>query len=1037
MSKFDFNAAETENAGQSAVEQSIYNVKTDGNKARALKATTALAGALAMGLGVAVLAPTHAQAADLDLGADGQWASDGGKDSVDIANAAAGDAVNFTDDKILSVTNDGMANDGSDTDDKNTFEIGAVTATNSGDGTVAVQAHDTPSANLAVGIAQVGATDKALKALTVDGGDAADSDTGNAATTTVAGAANVNTVTVTGGNGSAGAAGVGGASSAIFEGALTGALNITGGAGGDTNADSTVAGANGGAASATIYAGATGNITLTNGADGNVLDATGSAAAGSGGTATLNIGTGDGGDNAVAAAAQTIDGSITAAADGDGAISINNSSDSGTNMYSVTVTGDVGSSTAAIGSITQTAGNLSVDGNLSAGTYDQTAGNLTVKGNMDVTDFVHTNGDITFSGDTAQTVTVVDNGNSTAETGNADGLVLTDGDLSVTNTSTSGVTFANAITLAGTTNAGTLTVGDGTNASVATFSGDVTAADGSANVADNSTANFGGNISLTKGASGTGLLTVTGTAIISGGTDDDGDATTHNVTTLTTGAATNVAGTLKLDNTLKLGSADSDLAFATDSRLELGITTGTAIDVGASGGVTNAGAITIVAANGMQDGNQVILVNDASGLSEDDASDVTIIGGRLMDFTITDDTTNNNVVLTATSKSDAEVAEALGLSEDNAERLLAAFNNSTNSGFTNFVGDANTTDEQIALVNDQVAVQEETLSATAGAISGASSQVATITADRLASLRTGDAYGLDAEQAATGFATGDGEMNRNMWGKLFFNTASQDSVDEAAGYDSDTNGFVLGSDTEVGANMRVGGSLAITRSDIDGKGGGDAQTDVDGYQLTVYGDLTQSDYFVDWQVGASMNSVETLTEIDPASTLNSGSNSEYDTLSYLAKVGMGVPMDMGEGARLTPYGSFAFQRITSDEYSLIFPDDPGLNQTVAPDDVDELSATLGGRYTVAIETEDGGMISPQLRGALSYNFIGNTAEATSTYADGSSVIVQGVDAEKFGGSLGAGISYASDATTFGFDIDSVLKDGYASYTGALNFRLQF
>ena len=540
---------------------------------------------------------------------------------------------------------------------------------------------------------------------------------------------------------------------------------------------------------------------------------------------------------------------------------------------------------------------------------------------------------------------------------------------------------------------------------------------------------FGGNVSLAAGSnSGAANFTLAsgGTAVFNGGT-------------LTTGAASTIAdtGTLRVNDTLKLGSTDSDLTFSGGSILVLGMTSGTAIDASSNDDgviVASGDAITVVAADGMQNGQSVTVVDDAGGIDTNAVLNP-VESTNLIDFTL--DNTTGALVLTATSRASADIASDFDLSESQADQLLAAFNNSQNSGLASFLGDKDTTAAQVALVADQTAVQEETLTATVGAISGASSQVAGITVDRLASLRTGDGYGLEADQAATGFATGDGAMNRNMWGKLFFNTASQDSVDEAAGYDSDTNGFVLGSDTEVGANMRVGGSLAITRSDIDGKGGGDAQTDVDGYQLTVYGDLTQSDYFVDWQVGASMNSVETLTEIDPASTLNSGSNSEYDTLSYLAKVGLGVPMDMGEGARLTPYGSFSFQRITSDEYSLIFPDDPGLNQTVAPDDVDELSATLGGRYTVAIETEDGGMISPQLRGALSYNFIGNTAEATSTYADGSSVIVQGVDAEKFGGSLGAGISYASDATTFGFDIDSVLKDGYASYTGALNFRLQF
>ena len=164
----------------------------------------------------------------------------------------------------------------------------------------------------------------------------------------------------------------------------------------------------------------------------------------------------------IVAVAQTIDGSITAAADGDGSIVINNdSAGDGSAAAAVTITGDVGSSTAAIGSITQTAGNLSVDGNLSAGTYGQTAGTLTVKGNMDVTDFAHTDGDITFNGTSAQTITVVDN-DSSDDDGTA-GLVSTKGNMSVENAA--GVTFTTAVTLTE-GNVGIGTAG----ASVATFS---------------------------------------------------------------------------------------------------------------------------------------------------------------------------------------------------------------------------------------------------------------------------------------------------------------------------------------------------------------------------------------------------------------------------------------------------------------------------------------------------------------------------------------------------------------------------------------
>ncbi len=996
----------------SAATESI--TKINPKAARTLKATTALASAI--GLGIAVIAPlvltTRAQAADLEIAGDSSptWASEAGQDSSNIANASADDNVNFAGDGTLIVTNNGFNQDSSHT---HIFTLGEVTATNSGEGTIAIQGYDDVAnyqSSLSVRIGSAGTDadgdpataedNKSIKALTVDGGNADGNTEGNNAT------ADFNSTTAY-----------------IFD-----TITLTGGDGG--NAANTTAGRAGGQASLYTLRGATGNIILKDGNAGTSTfkdDGSTKAAGGSGGTAFMRIR-----ESSSSPVDQTITGSISAFEDGDGEMQISVGV-----TTNVTVTGDVGASDKAIGLI------------------EQTSGNLSLKSDLNVTDFTHVDGDLTFNGTTAQTITVVDD-DANDDTTTA-GLVLavgsTTSDLSVDNAT--GVTFTTAVTLsegnvvvgglgasvatfsdALTLTKGNLEVGNGTAASSSTFSGDVTLTDGDIIVAADSTATFGDDITVAHSA---GALTATagGTMVISGGTAVEGE--THNVTTLTTGATTTArvadGGTLKLNNTLKLANDPSDLTFLDGSTLELGIISGTAIDASENeDGVIASGAINIVASNAMKSGNQVILVNHiSSGL--DANTYATINDRRFMTFAITEDTANNNVVLTAASKPIPDIAEELSISETNAERLLTAFNNSTNPEFAEFVG-GEATDAQAALIADQAAVQEETLTASAGTISGAATQVAGITADRLASLRTGEAYGLEAEQAASGFATGDGAMNRNMWGKLFFNTASQDNSRDADGYDSDTNGFVLGSDTEINPNMRAGVSLAITRSDVDGKGGGDAQTDIDGYQLTVYGDFTQSDYFVDWQVGASMSNVETLTEVDPLSG-SSSSNSEYDSLSYLAKVGLGTPMDMGDGTRWTPYGSFSFQRITSDEYTLIFPNDPGLNQTVVPDDVDEFTASLGGRYTVAIETEEGATLSPQVRGALSYNFIGNTAEATSTYADGTELTVKGVEAEKFGASLGVGITYASDATTLGFDIDSTLKDGYASYTGALNFRLQF
>ena len=982
MTRFDLISAETKKA-----------IKTNAN-AHALKATTALASALTIGLGIAAIAPlvltTRAQAADISLGANEEWAdTDSSETATDVGDAAAaGDNVNFTADVTLTVTNDGNNDDGSS--NTNTFEIGAVTSTNSGEGTVAVQAN---AAKLTAEIASVGAADTSINALNVTGGNATGNTAGFTAETTVTGAAYAGTITISGGTGG--------------------------------NAADTTAGASGGEAKLVLHAGATGNIILDNGAAGESTfneDETLKAAGGDGGTATLSIGDGFAPPDGGAVVAQTITGSIMANEDGDGKIVINNKV-SGADAETVTITGDVGASDKAIGLITHNdaGGSTTYDGSVYVDTYDQSAkGDITINGDFNVTDFEHKNGLLTFSGTTAQTITVVDNDADDDGSGTAGLVSAGGGDITVTNTA--GVTFTN----------------------------DVTVSSGGVYIADNSSATFGGNVYI-SGTSTTGKLTVAagGTAVFNGGT------------LRTVGSTSTVTdGTLQVNDTLMLDQSSTDIAISGHTKLVLGMTSGTAITAAenTAGSIVDLNSdnaavdsLTFVAANGMKEGNEVIIFTAAVVAERVDSAfpnyivthitngtDTDVASSSLMDFDVVLDD-SGNVVLTATSREIADIAADFDLSESESTQLLTAFNNSTISAFADFVGGL-TDQEQMALLADQVAVQEETLTASVGTISSAVNQVATITVDRLASLRTGDAYGLEADQAAAGFATGDGAMSSNVWGKLFYNFSDQDNTDDANGYDADTSGLAIGSDTEVGANMRIGASLAMSQSEVDGKGSGDAQTDIDSYQLTVYGDLTQSDYFIDWQVGASDSSVETTTTIDPASGI-SGSNSDYDSTTYVAKVGLGIPMDLGgdmEGtSRFTPYGSFGFQRISSDDYDLIFPDDPGLNQTVSPDDVNEFTLSLGGRYTMSGQTDRGGTVSPQVRGAISYDFIGDTAEATSTYADQTSLTVKGTEAEKIGVSLGIGVNYVSDAASLGFDIDSIRKDGYASHTGALNFRLQF
>ena len=145
-------------------------------------------------------------------------------------------------------------------------------------------------------------------------------------------------------------------------------------------------------------------------------------------------------------------------------------------------------------------------------------------------------------------------------------------------------------------------------------------------------------------------------------------------------------------------------------------------------------------------------------------------------------------------------------------------------------------------LTDQLAVQEEVLSAAANTLVSVSASSIAVTADRLASLRTGTEYALSADAAASGFATGDGMLNKAFRGKFFHSRADQDGSATAAGYESDTTGLAAGVDMDVGNGMRVGGAFTFSTSDVEGDGAGQSSTDIDSYQLLAYGDKTIDGY---------------------------------------------------------------------------------------------------------------------------------------------------------------------------------------------------
>ena len=225
----------------------------------------------------------------------------------------------------------------------------------------------------------------------------------------------------------------------------------------------------------------------------------------------------------------------------------------------------------------------------------------------------------------------------------------------------------------------------------------------------------------------------------------------------------------------------------------------------------------------------------------------------LVNTTLTPSADETSLTLTTAIRPVTEIARELNITEETTTALTTLF--------TSLPGNANenTRERVITAINagegEQLTIQPEGLSAAGAAALSTSTQVAGVTQSRLASLRAHNtAY---AQANPSGVSTGDRAQQNAVWVRPFGNIINQSERNNVPGYDSSTQGLALGWERAVNETVTFGGALSYARTDVDGDGAGNVQVDIDSYQLTLYGDITQPNYYVAWHAGVGQNSLET------------------------------------------------------------------------------------------------------------------------------------------------------------------------------------
>lgn len=273
--------------------------------------------------------------------------------------------------------------------------------------------------------------------------------------------------------------------------------------------------------------------------------------------------------------------------------------------------------------------------------------------------------------------------------------------------------------------------------------------------------------------------------------------------------------------------------------------------------------------------------------------------------------------------------------------------------------------------------------------------------------------------AKQGMSSGDSWFEKGTaWVQGLFNKSK---LDTSNGFEADSEGVAFGFEKNVNdGNSKVGIGYAYTQSDIDADS---RDVDADTHTLMVYGEYKPADWFVNGVLSYSFGDYDETSSIKSAS---------YDVDAYGLQVMGGFEKVLDNGAVVTPSAGLRYLHVDPDSYT------DSLGSKVDGDESDVITAVAGAKVTKTWELENGKVLKPEVRAALTYDLTEAEDTTVMTLANGSTYAVEGENLDRLGFEFGAGVSVdVNDDWELSVGYEGKFREDYQDHTGMLNAKYKF
>lgn len=284
-----------------------------------------------------------------------------------------------------------------------------------------------------------------------------------------------------------------------------------------------------------------------------------------------------------------------------------------------------------------------------------------------------------------------------------------------------------------------------------------------------------------------------------------------------------------------------------------------------------------------------------------------------------------------------------------------------------------------------------------------------------------------SSKARDGLSSGGVQPEKGVWVQALSGNADQDRRHGVDGYDANTQGIAVGADGKLNADTTLGLAYSYLNSNVKSDLG--HKTDVDGHALTLYGNWTHDNVFVDTSLMYGWNDNESKRYI-----AGTRAKASYDSEIFGVNALAGYTFQLDRQWLLEPQVGARYANVSIESYR-----EKGSSAALKVGSQRYEIAELGAGARLAAAFDVGvGRLEPEAKLMAWHDFIGDKTATTSTFLlGGNAFTTNGATPARDSYELGVGANYRVGAWSVGGSYNYVTSSSFDADSLSANVRYDF